>query len=220
MTLTREKKIWLFAIGVSVLFHALFFVWSINFQSKKVSQPIIVRLVEKQKVNASRALSVKKENAKEALPKKSAVVPQKVSMSKEKPKQISENNLSNSTEITEQSANKAGQISGSTERSGVVSGATGETAGNAAAEIVDVTALVITKKVTPVYPAFSRKRKEEGTVQLLITILDNSVTECKIERSSGYARLDEVARRAVSQWKFSHSGTVKARVPIMFKISD
>lgn len=220
MTLTREKKIWLFAIGVSVLFHALFFIWSINFQSKNVLKPMVVRLVEKQAVTAPRALSVKKDRAKETLPEKSAVVPQKVSMSKEKPKQVAENNLSNSTEITEQSTDKAGQISGNTERSSAVSGATGETAGNAAAEVVDVTALVITKKVTPLYPAFSRKRKEEGTVQLLITISDNSVAECKIERSSGYARLDEAARRAVLQWKFSHSGTVKARVPIVFKISD
>ncbi len=55
----------------------------------------------------------------------------------------------------------------------------------------------------PVYPLLSRKRKEQGTVWLLILVSkDGVVTELKLKTSSGFPRLDEAAERAVRHWKF------------------
>lgn len=55
----------------------------------------------------------------------------------------------------------------------------------------------------PVYPLLSRKRKEQGTVWLLILVSQQGlVTELKLKTSSGFARLDDAAMRAVKLWKF------------------
>jgi len=55
----------------------------------------------------------------------------------------------------------------------------------------------------PQYPMLSRKRKEQGTVWLLLLVDKNGlVSELKLKTSSGFARLDEAALRAVKHWKF------------------
>lgn len=46
----------------------------------------------------------------------------------------------------------------------------------------------------PVYPPISRRMSEEGLVTLLVLIgPDGSVIDAKVEKSSGYARLDQAA---------------------------
>ena len=89
---------------------------------------------------------------------------------------------------------------------------------NTTGEPIDVQVLRITKKVLPEYSAFSRKRKEEGTVRIIITIRNGRVTETELEKSSGFPRLDESAMRAAKQWQFDYNGTIRARLPIVFKI--
>lgn len=55
----------------------------------------------------------------------------------------------------------------------------------------------------PVYPMLSRKRKEQGTVWLLLLVSkDGVVTELKLKKTSGFARLDQAALQAVKKWKF------------------
>lgn len=55
----------------------------------------------------------------------------------------------------------------------------------------------------PVYPAVSRRLKEEGTVVLEVFIqADGSVGELRVKRSSGFTRLDEAALAAVRRWKY------------------
>lgn len=55
----------------------------------------------------------------------------------------------------------------------------------------------------PLYPLLSRKRKEQGTVWLLILVSkDGIVSELKLKSSSGFARLDDAAMRAVKLWRF------------------
>ena len=56
----------------------------------------------------------------------------------------------------------------------------------------------------PPYPALSRRLGEEGVVRLNILVNpDGSVARLEIAKSSGYARLDEVAMKtARSSWKF------------------
>lgn len=56
----------------------------------------------------------------------------------------------------------------------------------------------------PVYPKLSRKRKEQGTVLLLLLVNSlGQVAEIKIKQSSGFDRLDQAALQAVKKWQFS-----------------
>lgn len=68
------------------------------------------------------------------------------------------------------------------------------------------TAAVINANVNcqrPEYPSASRRNEEEGTVQLRFLVgVDGHVVESQIEKSSGYARLDEAARAALSRCQF------------------
>ncbi|MES2672626.1 MAG: energy transducer TonB [Pseudomonadota bacterium] len=55
----------------------------------------------------------------------------------------------------------------------------------------------------PVYPAVSRRLREQGVVLLEVLVLaDGSVGELRVKQSSGHARLDETAIRAVKNWHF------------------
>lgn len=56
----------------------------------------------------------------------------------------------------------------------------------------------------PVYPKLSRKRKEQGTVLLLLLVNhDGQVADIKIRHSSGFDRLDQAAVQAVKKWQFT-----------------
>jgi protein TonB len=55
----------------------------------------------------------------------------------------------------------------------------------------------------PAYPAEAARRGEEGVVFLLVHIApDGRASAIDVEQSSGYDRLDEAARAAVSGWQF------------------
>lgn len=55
----------------------------------------------------------------------------------------------------------------------------------------------------PVYPAVSRRLREQGRVLFDVYILpDGTVGEIKLKRSSGFARLDDAALEAVRQWRY------------------
>ena len=55
----------------------------------------------------------------------------------------------------------------------------------------------------PEYPAISRNKEEEGSVQLLFLIgVLGQVLDSKIDKSSGFVRLDEAARAALAQCQF------------------
>lgn len=56
----------------------------------------------------------------------------------------------------------------------------------------------------PKYPVESRRRKEEGTVTLLVTVSpEGDVAAIEVSRSSGFARLDKAALAAVKTWRWS-----------------
>lgn len=60
----------------------------------------------------------------------------------------------------------------------------------------------------PEYPSISERLGEAGTVQLQLLVgVDGKVTDSKIEKSSGYERLDKAAQQALSRCKFE-PGTV------------
>lgn len=55
----------------------------------------------------------------------------------------------------------------------------------------------------PQYPALSRRLGEQGRVLLDVYILPNgTVGEIKLNRSSGFTRLDDAALEAVKNWKY------------------
>jgi TonB family protein len=87
--------------------------------------------------------------------------------------------------------------------------------------VIDVSKLAVTKKISPEYPMISRKRKDEGTVTLIVTIKSGKVADVKVERGSGYPPLDESAIKAVHGWLFdssAHEETITARIPFVFKL--
>ena len=76
------------------------------------------------------------------------------------------------------------------------------------------------------YPHDSLKAREQGTVMLLVLVdVDGKVVDIRIDKSSGYARLDRAALNAVKLWSFNparHGGVTErawAKVPISFTLS-
>ena len=66
-----------------------------------------------------------------------------------------------------------------------------------------ITPPVYDRTPQPSYPAESRSRREQGETLLRAEVLSNGrVGRLEIEKSSGYARLDEVALRTVRNWRF------------------
>lgn len=67
----------------------------------------------------------------------------------------------------------------------------------------DLSAQMIAGK-PPRYPIESRRKREQGTVVLTLTLgIDGVVDSIAISQSSGFARLDEAARDAVRKWRWS-----------------
>ena len=66
----------------------------------------------------------------------------------------------------------------------------------------------------PRYPIEARRKHEQGTVVLSVTLgVDGRVTLVSIARSSGFASLDEAARNAVRAWRWAP--TIRNGQPVM-----
>lgn len=66
----------------------------------------------------------------------------------------------------------------------------------------DLSAQMVAGK-PPRYPIESRRKKEQGTVVLSLTLgLDGAVEVITVSRSSGFARLDDAAKDAVRRWRW------------------
>jgi protein TonB len=106
---------------------------------------------------------------------------------------------------------------------GVSQQANGGSAAADAGRIFELSDLKVSRRVKPDYPAIARKRREEGTVTLLITLEGANVLSVKVEKSSGFSALDEAAAAAVRRWRFepdsrSRSRRIQARVPVTFRL--
>ena len=65
----------------------------------------------------------------------------------------------------------------------------------------------------PRYPIESRRKREQGTVVLALTLgIDGTVESIAINRSSGHARLDTAAFDAVRGWRWQP--TIRGRQPV------
>jgi protein TonB len=113
-----------------------------------------------------------------------------------------------------------GTGSGSVSSTGPDSGAHAGKPG-AAPAIIDVSALKVSKKVSPDYPMISRKRQDQGRVVLLAEISSGAVVSVRVERGSGHAPLDESAIRALKKWRFempANEDRITARIPFVFEL--
>lgn len=80
----------------------------------------------------------------------------------------------------------------------------------------------------PEYPSLSKRLEEQGTVRLYLHLLaDGTVGEVRVQRSSGYARLDAAALEASKTLKFTPARTrsgkaadVWAILPVEFRLED
>lgn len=73
----------------------------------------------------------------------------------------------------------------------------------AGAAVTDLSTSMISA-APPRYPLESRRRKEEGTVTLLVTVSPKGdVADIEVSRSSGFTRLDKAALSAVKKWRWS-----------------
>jgi protein TonB len=81
-------------------------------------------------------------------------------------------------------------------------------------------------KTAVAYPYPSLKAREQGTVMLLVLVgVDGHVEDIRVEKSSGYVRLDRAALNTVKLWNFNparHGGVAErawAKVPISFTLA-
>lgn len=79
----------------------------------------------------------------------------------------------------------------------------------------------------PEYPPLSRKLREEGRVLLRVVVSPEGTSQSvEINTSSGFDRLDNAARRAVTDWhfvpaqQFGRAVTASVLVPVIFSIRD
>lgn len=79
----------------------------------------------------------------------------------------------------------------------------------------------------PRYPADALKENKTGVVVLVVSVdAHGGVTDTRVERSSGDARLDVAAQEAAAKWKFmperkgGRAVAGKVRVPVEFALDD
>ncbi|MDO5563236.1 MAG: TonB family protein [Synergistaceae bacterium] len=229
MTHRDERRVWVFAFAASVIFHAALLLVMPSFSRSHQPPIMTVRLTTAPVVGdaAPGPISPAKDTAP-AAPKKAVSVKKEKPQSKiNKTRKIAES--AKATEISSvpsdapvEASDNGGSANGAAGgvQDGAGIGSVSGTGGGGGGGLVDVGTLRITKKVIPDYPAFSRKRREEGTVKIIITIDNGAVSHAEIERSCGHERLDASAMRAVKRWRFDYSGTIRARVPMTFRLEN
>ncbi len=69
----------------------------------------------------------------------------------------------------------------------------------------------------PTYPPLSRRLGEQGQVVFDVYILaDGTVGEIKLKKSSGYARLDTAAHKALQQWRYIAARRGEVAIPYWY----
>lgn len=98
--------------------------------------------------------------------------------------------------------------------------ASGQPASPAGLAPVNAATLRIIKRVVPEYPSFSRKRREDGSVQVVVAIKKGVPVSAVIGVSSGHERLDASALRAARQWRFDQEEEIRAAIEFNFSLTD
>lgn len=79
----------------------------------------------------------------------------------------------------------------------------------------------------PAYPPLARRLREEGKVILRVFVTpEGAAGQVELRSSSGFPRLDQAAREAVSRWKFvparrgDESIGAWVLIPVVFNLND
>lgn len=81
--------------------------------------------------------------------------------------------------------------------------------------VADLDARAVTI-VPPKYPLESRRKREQGTVVLAVTLApDGAVDQVSVAKSSGFERLDKAALDAVRRWRWSP--TLRGGEPVVVR---
>ena len=73
----------------------------------------------------------------------------------------------------------------------------------------------------PAYPPLSRRLGEEGEIKFLLLVSENGeVQSAKIEKTSGFARLDKAASDWVSKQIFPRGGSPERKYTVIFRIKN
>ncbi len=219
------KSFWGIALALSLAAHAAFMLFIPDFAPKTEIRPIMrVRLAMAEKKSTPTPAPVKEEapSEKKAVMKKEAV-PKKEPQKKAEPAKSAKTPSEKSpVQEVQARADTSDSVAGTQVNAGINAAHTDPpqtTPPQVQPErVVEIDSLEVVKKVLPDYSSFSRKRKEEGTVKIIVTVTEGRVVSAEVESSSGYLRLDESALRAVKQWLFKNSGTVRVRVPVVFRL--
>ena len=218
-----ERSFWGIALALSLAAHAAFMLFVPYLAPKNEVSPIMrVRLAVVETKSAPAPVM------KEAQPEKKTV-PEKEAVSKKEPqkktgpaKQTKTTSERPPVQEVRTAADASKSLAGTGENADANAAVT-DTAREISPQVrpegvLEIDSIEIVRKVLPDYSSFSRKRKEEGTVKVIATVTEGRVESAEVESSSGYQRLDESALRAVKQWLFRNSGTVRVRVPVVFKL--
>lgn len=236
-----ERGRWAAALLISLTLHcALIFIFG-GAKAEKKPEPVMnVKLVFAPaaagnnggsgggKTAEKKAPQPKKEQAVKPVQKQPAVKKKKETPVKEISARPAENKEVAADTAVSAPSETASATGGAEEGNGTGGGGgTGAGSGSGTGEgtgygegsgIADVNSLEVTHKVLPDYPAFSRKRKEEGTAVIIAAVENGRVRSVEIEKTSGYDRLDNSALRAVKEWRFRYEGRIRVRIPFVFKI--
>lgn len=211
------RKRWLFSVATSVLLHApLFFLLPPLPQGDTSFREPGLTLSLHSVPTAGKPAS--------AGPRETAPQPEARPKPKPRPTPPPEKTALRAAEPQGAAGSRAG---GAENPPAAESGAAGEDASagqspasGAAAGPAEASSLRILKEVLPDYPAFSRKRGEEGRVRVIVTITGGAVTETGIYESSGSRRLDQSALRAAGQWRFAETEELRVIIPFIFSLKE
>ena len=222
----RERFFWAIAVSLSIVAHIALALLISGFAVNADVRPIMnVRLVMRERKTPTNAAPLKQNEPAE----KKKVQPKEVLPSKkpqEHPKTVKNIESTAKKAVSPEPQMQRDPNTRETENSGNEN--VPSELGNDLSEkvvppqserIVELNTIEVLRKIVPNYSTFSRKRKEEGTVNIIARVTDGRVVSTEVESSSGYPRLDESALRAVSQWMFKNRGTIRVRVPINFKLN-
>lgn len=236
--LSGERGRWAAALLISLLLHcALIFIFG-GAKAEKRPEPVMnVKLVfapaaagnngggktaEKKEPQPKKEQAVKPVQKQPAVKKKKEAPVKEISARPAENKEAAADTAVSAPSETAAATDSAGEGSGTGGGggTGAASGSgTGKGTGSGEVSgIADVNSLEVTHKVLPDYPAFSRKRKEEGTAVIIAAVENGRVQSVEIEKTSGYDRLDNSALRAVKGWRFRYEGRIRVRIPFVFKI--
>ena len=221
----RERLYWAIALTLSITAHVAFVLLMPGIAVKPDIKPIMrVRLamVEKKVVPAQSRIREEAPVEKKSEQKKETVPKKQLQKKAEPAKAVKSPSEKAPVQEVQAVAETADSVAGTPVKAtndAVPTEASPSSPPQARPErVVELNTLEVIKKVLPDYSSFSRKRKEEGTVKIIATVTDGRVVSAEVESSSGYPRLDESALRAVRQWLFKNSGTVRVRVPVAFRL--